>query len=649
MRFNSGLGGLVKRRDVTQGTLRLWWLAAAAFVVVTASIMVWPFAPGDVEQEQTPLPGIEAMTPAETPVQANSEQLVKLDVIESKPYFRDEIQRELAHVDPEVDGWDTESINDAASAILKKVGQYLAAVVQGETPDVAKLPVGTFAASTLLPAELPEVYRDDVVTVRRWTGQAPQLQQVDFETTVLQLVSPWKENAADFRTAFKIIRVSMEGQRAATLVKAQLSGQTSGRRIQHNAYWLCRWQRNETAPKLQLRSIQLSRLEEVVTNQPETLLTDCTEAVLGQTDSFREQFSHGIDYWRDRLDWRLGVDFAGPHGLAVGDVNGDDLPDLFVCESGGLPNRLFVQNADGTARDISEIAGIDWLEPATSALLVDMDNDGDQDLLFTSGRFFVSCENNGDATFELQNVESMTGVARSLSAADFDGDGRLDVYVCCYLQREATLDDVGMGMPMPYHDANNGPANVCFRNLGDWKYTDVTDAVGLGQNNQKFSYAAAWEDYDNDGDLDLYVANDFGRNNLYQNTNGQFRDVAAEAGVEDIATGMSVSWADYNRDGHMDLYVGNMFSTAGNRVMYQRRFQSETDEATRDVFRRLARGNSLFVNNGDGTFRDVSETAGVTFGRWAWASMFMDLNNDGWEDIVVGNGMITSEEDTGDL
>ncbi len=87
--------------------------------------------------------------------------------------------------------------------------------------------------------------------------------------------------------------------------------------------------------------------------------------------------------------------------------------------------------------------------------------------------------------------------------------------------------------------------------------------------------AASWEDYDQDGDLDLYVANDFGRNNLYRNDDGQFVDVAAEAGVEDISAGMSVSWGDYNNDGQADLYVGNMFSSAGNRVTYQRQFSSD--------------------------------------------------------------------------
>ena len=243
-----------------------------------------------------------------------------------------------------------------------------------------------------------------------------------------------------------------------------------------------------------------------------------------------------------------------------------------------------------------------------------MDNDGDQDLLFTSGRFLISCENDGAGKFEQRSVLTMSGIARSIASADYDQDGRLDVYVCCHYYRENALGSTGFGVPIPYHDANNGPPNYLFANLGGWEYEDVTSKVGLDTNNRRFSFAATWEDYDNDGDVDLYVANDFGRNNLYRNDHGSFVDVAADAGVEDISAGMSVSWGDYDRDAKMDLYVGNMFSSAGNRIAYQRRFQAEATDEVLGALRRHARGNSLFQNNADGTFRDVSEAAAVTHG-----------------------------------
>jgi len=217
-----------------------------------------------------------------------------------------------------------------------------------------------------------------------------------------------------------------------------------------------------------------------------------------------------------------------------------------------------------------------------------------------------------------------------------------------WIQSQAASVRTGaMGEPMPYHDATNGGRNILLQNHGDWNFEEVTKQVGLDENNTRFSFAASWEDYDNDGDLDLYVANDYGRNNFYRNDKGHFTDVAAELGIEDMSAGMSVSWADYNNDGWMDLYASNMFSAAGNRITYQRQFKSGEDQGVREQFQRHARGNTLFQNV-DGKFRDVTMQSGVNMGRWAWGSRFVDFNNDGREDIIVANGFITTE-DTGDL
>jgi hypothetical protein len=180
-----------------------------------------------------------------------------------------------------------------------------------------------------------------------------------------------------------------------------------------------------------------------------------------------------------------------------------------------------------------------------------------------------------------------------------------------------------------------------FRNDGEWKFRDVTDEVGLNHNNDRWSFSAVWEDYDNDGDLDLYVANDFGRNNLYRNDDGAFEDVARAAGAEDMNFGMSSTFGDYNRDGWMDLYVSNMFSSAGGRITFQPQFKTDVSSDLRSAYQQMARGNTLLENQRDGTFRDVSSSAGVTMGRWAWGSLFADINNDGWDDLVVANGFVT--------
>ena len=208
------------------------------------------------------------------------------------------------------------------------------------------------------------------------------------------------------------------------------------------------------------------------------------------------------------------------------------------------------------------------------------------------------------------------------------------------------------------HDANNGGNNILFQNQiqaeGDWRFVDVTQKTGLNANNHRHSLAAAWDDFDNDGDQDLYVANDYGRDNLYRNdassdgTSRKFVDISTSANVEDSATGMSITWGDYDRDGWMDAFVSNMWSSAGNRIAFQDQFRQKASPETKRRIQRLARGNTLLKNQGDGTFTDQSAPAGIEMGRWAWGSHFIDLNNDGWEDVLMSNGYITTG-DTGDL
>ena len=147
------------------------------------------------------------------------------------------------------------------------------------------------------------------------------------------------------------------------------------------------------------------------------------------------------------------------------------------------------------------------------------------------------------------------------------------------------------------------------------------------------------------------MANDYGRNNLYRNDGGQFTDVAPEAGVEDLGAGMGVTWGDFDNDGWVDLYVSNMFSGAGNRIGQQPEWEqylkdSKGDEQAAEELRnalRAMKGNSLYLNQGDGTFRDVTEIADVAMALWSWGGVFTDLNNDGREDLMVPNGFLTNE------
>jgi hypothetical protein len=296
---------------------------------------------------------------------------------------------------------------------------------------------------------------------------------------------------------------------------------------------------------------------------------------------------------------------------------------------------------------MSAEAGVDWMELTRAALFADLDNDGDQDLALAQGWYLMLMENVGGARFEKRLERRAEGQLHSLAAADADNDGDLDLFFCGRNpSREQGAPEGILGTPIPYHDANNGGPNLYLMNGGSWQFEDATVSAGLDVNNRRYSYAASWEDFDDDGDQDLYVANDFGRNNLYQNDGaGHFVDIAATAGVEDISAGMGVTWGDADRSGRMDVYVSNMFSSAGNRIAFQRNFREGSKSL--GEFRRHARGNSLF-RNGGAIFEDVSETSGATNAQWAWGAKFADINNDGWEDLYVANGFITTE-DTGDL
>jgi len=411
---------------------------------------------------------------------------------------------------------------------------------------------------------------------------------------------------------------------------------------QLNGFLELRWSFGEEGPTLV--GIDGSRWEEVQGPPGAPLFRDASERAFGVGALQRAGLAQGVSYWRGRLDTRLGQPLLGhPAGIALGDVDGDGLEDLYVCQPGGLPNQLFVRRADGRFLERTHASGADYLDFSRAALLIELDGDAELDLVVTLGDELLFLAGDGEGRFAPRASLEVPS-ATSLAAADVDGDGDLDVYACAY------SDPYGGGaLPRPYHDANNGRRNVLLRNDGAWSFVDATAALGLEANNRRFSFAAAWEDYDRDGDPDLYVANDFGRNNLYRNDRSdkgaeglRFVDVAAAAGVQDMAAGMGVSWGDVDRDGDMDLYVSNMFSSAGGRIVDKPGIRERVGEDALAPLLRFAKGNTLLENRGDGTFRDASGDAGITMGRWSWGADFLDINNDGWSDIIVPNGFVTN-------
>lgn len=568
----------------------------------------------------------------------------------------------MAEDDPSADGWDTELFHNRAKLQLELLAELMTLAEQKETKPLAGLLATDFGCEALVPEQLQLAFEDQVLRVERGvfpadTDRTLELAPVQASALPLQgsngfqqAVEQWHsaiQGAHDLHMKFKVFRVLPLDGEVVTHALVEVEGHTPTGMVEQHSTWIMSWDQSE---KPLLRSIQVNSFEQVTSrHEGGTLFADCSESVLGANESYRRQLLQGYQDWLQQTQvsgTRMNT-FGNP-GIAIGDVNGDGLDDLFLCQEWQLPSRLFLQNPDGTATEVSKDWGVDWVDGTRSALLVDLDNDGDQDLVVSVRGGVVIAENDQQQRFKLRELLSTSDDTYTLAAADYDNDGHLDLFVCVYEPTVTDSDERNITVPIAsgdrvYHDANDGGPNALFRGLGNWQFEEVTDAVGLGENNHKPTFAASWEDYDNDGDQDLYVANDYGRDNLFRNDDGQFVEVSEEAQIEDSAFGMSIAWGDENRDGWMDAYVANMYSSAGNRIAFQPNFKADAPEEVKNRIQRTARGNTLLRNQGKGNFRDVSGTAGVEMGRWSWSSNFIDFNNDGWEDLVVANGFLTNE------
>ena len=331
-------------------------------------------------------------------------------------------------------------------------------------------------------------------------------------------------------------------------------------------------------------------------------------------------------------------DFAA-HGAAVADVDRDGLVDVFATGTG--ENFLYINQGDGTFANRAEAAGLQFTPTATAPLFVDFDNDGDSDLFLAAIGFQMLFENRPDAAGNLNFVDISTeaGVAYPAEAfsavsADVNGDGWPDIYVASY-------NRYGTVMPNSWARATNGTPNRLFVNQGSGRFVEA--AALWGVDDGRWSYAAHFGDFDGDGRPDLYVANDFGENALYLHTGNGYRDAAVERGVLDPGNGMGVSLGDYDNDGDLDLHVTNMSSTAGNRIL-RRLFPDAAAQldGTR-VLNKLASGNTVFENLGGGNFRNVTAEIGPLSAGWAFGGGFVDVDNDGWEDLHVPNGFVSGK------
>ena len=577
--------------------------------------------------------------PTEVPVETTA--AVKLAITQ-----RRQAERE-ALLDPKVDGWESEAFAEVAKKrLLSLLGSGQLNVADSD------------AIGTVLDEAVPIAYQQPSLIVRR-QGAKPAV-DAKLVDAVASLHEPF-ESIGTPRIHIKIVRVALPAnERATTTALFESYAANPSGAIQQTATLECEWRRDpDDFDHPRVSRLHIADFEQVETQAKDgRWFADLTGQLLAGESSFQQQLALGLNHWSQRIGRVHNMDDTVRNGLAVGDANSDGLDDVYVCQGPGLPNRLFLQTDDGGVREVAAASGVDWMDQTSSALFLDLDNDGDQDLAIATAGGLLVMDNDGKGQFVLKaQLGSLSCDPQSLTGADFDGDGDVDLFLCVYRP-----DQAGSRGDFVFHDAITGGPNRLFRNdignarnatasanvaVDNWPFADVTTESGLNVGATRYSLASAWEDIDSDGDQDLYVANDYGRNYLYRNDGGVFTDDTGRLGLADTGFGMSASWGDIDRDGRLDLYIGNMFSSAGSRITRQQAFQSNATDTQRALYQRMAKGNSLFRNTTEG-FVDISNDARVEMGRWAWSSVFADVNNDGWEDLLVGNGYITTD-DTGDL
>ncbi len=326
-------------------------------------------------------------------------------------------------------------------------------------------------------------------------------------------------------------------------------------------------------------------------------------------------------------------------GAAFFDYDNDGDLDLYIVNSAPLPgfvtatpptNVLYRNDWDSGFTDVTAEAGVGHLGYGTGCGTADYDNDGDPDLYVTNFGENVLYRNNADGTFTDVTVHAGVGDSDRWSSSctfvDYDQDGNLDLYVVNYL-------DYDIGKDGEWYDTNGrriysnprvyeGVSDTLYRNRGDGTFTDVTQRAGVYNDTGK-GLGVTCGDYDNDGRIDIYVANDTTPNFLYHNMgDGTFMDLGVIAGVayneDGVAEGgMGVDFGDYNNDGFLDIFVTN--------------FSRET--------------NTLYRNSSNGIFTDFTYIAHLgdpSFLKLGFGTKFFDMDNDGDLDLFVANGHVYS-------